>query len=920
MATVNQNLEIQINAQNNTGAAFTGVRSNASSAFGNGPGGLGMLGVSAAAAMAAIGAAVLSVGAGLRAASETAASFERAMSRVGALSGANKRQMDELTAAARSLGETTVFSASQAAEGMSALAMAGFDTNQIIAAMPGLLATASAAQSDLGETADIVSNILSGFGIDATETNRVADILTSTFTSSNTTLSSLGESMKYVGPVANSLGQEINVVAAAVGIMGNAGLQGSIAGTALRTSLTQLAAPTATAANRLDDLNIELHDARGVMLPLPAIIGNIQRGMGNLDPSEQTQLIKELVGTEAMSGLMVLLEAGPSKIQAYADKLENDLGAAARIAAQQTDNLEGSYTRLGSAWEGLLITIGDRLNPALKSLTDEGLIPLIGAVQALFNEIKPQGDALELVGEKTHGVSEETGLLTVSFVRNKVALDSLKAAVRGFTSAAVDQTETQQELNTKYQEGGRIYSTATPQVIAATLAVRDQAAATEDLGEKSGPASDVLRDDLTPALRGMKEETGKANIEMEALPGNIEDAAAASTTSAFSQFTTAFRAALLNPSTGLEASIANVFSAFTTGGPRQAITAAAVAIGNMLAGPIGGAVAAAITRNIDLGRSSREAEGIVGEVLRAGSLEYVDKAAVGDLSAMNFSETTDLLKRELGISDNEATAFAQALYAIKEGQSPEQLRSASPEIYNQINSIIRAEVVKRLADDIKRNTEIQSFTDTLTQDAEAIAAGRAPIVSGISTGTAAPPPTETARPVVQQGGTSSEALAYLSSSNATKTISRSRLQSLGFSAVNDALNFFGATGVAKEIFKSIARGETAPWQDQAREDIQGGWNIVAAQGYSGIVNRPTSILAGEAGPEYVDISPMTGSATGGSGRGQTVLHFNINVSTPDTGSMKRWVERELFPMIQRQMVRSGRSGEGLLPQKAVMAA
>ena len=140
---------------------------------------------------------------------KVAADFEQAMSRVGAVSRASEEDMALLTAQARELGATTAFSASQAAEGMEYLAMAGFDTQQIIAAMPGLLDTAAAAGESLGSTADIVSNILSGFGLEAEETGRVADVLTATFTSSNTTLGSLGETMKMVAPVAASLGSAL---------------------------------------------------------------------------------------------------------------------------------------------------------------------------------------------------------------------------------------------------------------------------------------------------------------------------------------------------------------------------------------------------------------------------------------------------------------------------------------------------------------------------------------------------------------------------------------------------------------------------------------------------------------------------------------------------------------------------------------
>src|SRR5690606_12481181 len=147
----------------------------------------------------------------------TAAEFEQAMSRVGALARATDEEMALLSRTARELGASTVFSASQAAEGMSFLAMAGFSVSEIVEAMPGLLDTAAAAQSGLGITADIVSNILSGFQIEARETTRIADVLTATFTSSNTTLEMLGDTMSYVAPVASALGISIEEVAAMTG-------------------------------------------------------------------------------------------------------------------------------------------------------------------------------------------------------------------------------------------------------------------------------------------------------------------------------------------------------------------------------------------------------------------------------------------------------------------------------------------------------------------------------------------------------------------------------------------------------------------------------------------------------------------------------------------------------------------------------
>lgn len=914
---VKQELEVQINAQNNTGRAFTDVQTGANKAFGKGVGGLGALGLTAASAVAAVGTAVLAVGAGLKEASAKAADFEKSMSRVKALSGASETDFKRLTEVAKQLGSTTAFTASQAAEGMSALAMAGFDANQIIATMPGLLDTAAAAQADLGQTADIVSNILSGFGIEAERTGEVADLLTSTFTSSNTSLESLGESMKFVAPVAKSLGQEIDDVAAAVGIMGNAGIQGSMAGTALRTTFLQLASPTGEAAKRVKELGIELTDARGVMLPLPSLIGNVQRGINNLDPSEQTELIKQLVGTEAMSGFQVLLDAGPEKIAQYSDSLKNDLGSAARIAAEQANNLEGSYTKLSSAWDGMMIAIGERLNPTIRALVDDALIP---ATTVLGEMAKGTDDAEEATG----GFWSTLGDFVVGQSPALMLYNSLTGALDRLEEQTGDTAQAQADAVPQLD----MFKESTVNIAAAQNATKVAAekhakVIREDLLKQYGDAEVAIRGKFIPAIGVATDELKKfekpaqqAAIDLGEIKGKVE-AIEPPPVSAFTDFTQRAVKTLTDPQTGLEASILNVFNSFTSGGAKQAITAAAVAIGNTLAGPIGGAVAAAITRNIDFGRSTREAQGIVGELLRAGSLDFVDQSAVKSLDAFNQSETRDLLQKELGISSRDAGDLASALFLIKSGKSASDLRGGDPGLFDRLNALIRDEVLKRLADDVKRSTEVTAFTDSLRAEAEALAAGEVRPVAGVTTGASSAPPPAASTPA-QTGGTASEALAYLSGANASKTISRSRLQQLGFAAVNEALNFFGATGLAKEVFKSIASGASADWHNDARRPEQGGWNIVAAQGFHGVVNKPTTALFGEAGPEYVSITPLNGSS--GRGPGGTVHNWNFNITAADPGSMRRYVERDLWPFIQRQMVMAGRSGEGLVPQKAIMAA
>lgn len=297
---------------------------------------------------------------------KTAADFEAAMSRVAAVSRASEEDLALLTKTARELGATTVFSASQAAEGMTFLAMAGFDTQQIIAAMPGLLDAAAAAGEDLGRTADIVSNILSGFGLAAEETSRIADVLTATFTSSNTTLASLGETMKLVAPVAAALGLEIEEVAALTAVLGDAGIQGSMAGTALRAILSSLAAPSGAAAKAIAELGIQTTDAAGNMLPITTILAQIAQKTAHMGDAQRAAVFEALAGREAVSALSAIMAVGSSRIDEYADSLRNSAGISAEVAARQMDNLRGAVAEMRSAIEGAQISIGNAFIPVLR--------------------------------------------------------------------------------------------------------------------------------------------------------------------------------------------------------------------------------------------------------------------------------------------------------------------------------------------------------------------------------------------------------------------------------------------------------------------------------------------------------------------------------------------------------------------------
>lgn len=308
------------------------------------------------------------VGGGIMASVKTGMDFEAAMSRVGAVSRATDEDLARLSAQAKELGRTTVWSSSQAAEGMQYLAMAGFKVDDMLESMPGMLSLASAGQIELGEAADIASNILTGFGMQAGEMGRVGDVLTNTFTSSNTSLAGLGETMKYAAPIAKSTGASIEQTAAMAAKLGDAGIQGAMAGTTLRAVMLRLSAPSAAGAKELKKLGVATTDAAGNMRPFEDILADLEKSMDGFSEAEKATAVKTIFETEAMSGAMVLMEqAGSGALQKFTKSIE-ETGAAERVAGKQTDNLKGDMAALSSAGEGLAISIYETLQPTLREL------------------------------------------------------------------------------------------------------------------------------------------------------------------------------------------------------------------------------------------------------------------------------------------------------------------------------------------------------------------------------------------------------------------------------------------------------------------------------------------------------------------------------------------------------------------------
>jgi TP901 family phage tail tape measure protein len=307
---------------------------------------------------AAVGAAA--IGAGLVSSVRVAMDFEKSMSAVAAKTQAGQEDMAKLTELAKDLGRSTQFSAKEVADGMDFLAMAGFEVNDILTAMPSLLDLAAAGNLDLASTADIVSNILGGMNMEASETGRVADVLAKAATSSNVSVGMLGETFKFVAPVAAQAGAGLEDVAAAAGLLGDAGIQGSEAGTGLRSVLLRLAAPPTEAAKALERLGVSTKDASGNMRPFGEILADVDHSMKdlNLGSAEQIEIQNALFGKTAIaSGAILQQAAANGELSAKTKELMESQGAAAAMAEIMNDNLAGAFTRLRSAIQGFQIEI-----------------------------------------------------------------------------------------------------------------------------------------------------------------------------------------------------------------------------------------------------------------------------------------------------------------------------------------------------------------------------------------------------------------------------------------------------------------------------------------------------------------------------------------------------------------------------------
>lgn len=347
---------------------------------------LSKIGDAAKTATVAIGGAATAV-AGY--ALKVGTSFESTMSEVQAISGATGDQMQQLSDKAKEMGSTTSFSATEAGEAMTYMAMAGWKTEDMLSGIDGIMNLAAASGENLATTSDIVTDALTAFGMSASESGKFADILAAASSNANTNVSMLGESFKYVAPVAGSLGYSAADTSIALGLMANAGIKAGQAGTALRAALTRMVKPTDAAAAQMDKYGISLTNSDGSMKSMQEVMDDLRSSMGGLSEAQQAQVAATIFGQEAMSGMLAIVNASEADYGKLTQAIYESEGAATEMAEIRLDNLEGQVTLLKSAAEGFGLVVYESMVTPLTNLASAGA----SAISTLSKELETNGVA-----------------------------------------------------------------------------------------------------------------------------------------------------------------------------------------------------------------------------------------------------------------------------------------------------------------------------------------------------------------------------------------------------------------------------------------------------------------------------------------------------------------------------------------------
>lgn len=376
--------------------------------------------------------------------------FDSSMSKVAAISGATGEDFDALREKAREMGAETKFSASEAADAMGYMAMAGWKTEDMLSGIDGIMNLAAASGEDLALTSDIVTDALTAFGLTAADSGHFADVLAAASSNANTNVSMMGETFKYAAPIAGALGYSIDDVAEAIGLMANAGVKSSQAGTSLRTIMQRLQGTLELSAGAFGDVTIETANADGTMREFGDILGDLRWAFDQMTESEKASAAETLVGKQAMSGFLAIMNAAPADIEKLSSAIANAEGTAAGMAEVMQDNLSGQLTILKSQLSELAISIGDTLMPTIRKIVakvqefvdwlnnlDDGTKELIGRILAITAALAPVLIVVGKIVSAIGGVISSIGRLALNFTAFLAGLGPVGIGIAAVTAAMV---------------------------------------------------------------------------------------------------------------------------------------------------------------------------------------------------------------------------------------------------------------------------------------------------------------------------------------------------------------------------------------------------------------------------------------------------------------------------------------------------
>ncbi len=393
---------------------------------------------------------------------ESGMNFEAQMSRVQAISGATAEEAGLLADKAKEMGESTVFSATESAQALEYMAMAGWKTDDMLSGLAGIMNLAAASGEDLAATSDIVTDALTAFGLTAADSTHFADVLAVASSNANTNVGMMGETFKYVAPVAGAMGYNVEDVAVAIGLMANSGIKATQAGTALRGTLTNLAYPSNNVYAAMQNLGISLTDTAGEVKPLSQLLSELRTAFSGLSEAEKTESAAALAGKEAMSGLLAIVNASEADYQKLTNAIADADGAALEMSKTMTDNLSGSLTLMQSAAEGVGISLYEKVKEPLTAVINDITNNALPAVQQFIDSVDTE--------DITAGINGFLGAMQ-TLIPVLVGATAAMAAYKTASSIAglIDKLKIATNSQTVAQAALNAVMNANPFVLVATL-------------------------------------------------------------------------------------------------------------------------------------------------------------------------------------------------------------------------------------------------------------------------------------------------------------------------------------------------------------------------------------------------------------------------------------------------------------------